>query len=219
MSIYLGPDFLNFYLMYKPKTNIKEEKYINIDIPLFEKLENVKNDFVISKECYSDEFIKDCENAIMLSYCLTESGQDLYANNFYKLINSLPKNVFDIYINKYKTNQTRTAAIMSDYDELLLFGCDKLYDKYLSRTAHNIILLMIGYYFKNHKITFRNPYPEYVTKEFIQKCLDDNINPNSGEIRATLEGIMLKVRLLYKEYCYKLFSAGFKALKEINNKS
>lgn len=42
MSIYLGPDFLNFYLMYKPKTNIKEEKCININIPLFEKLENVK---------------------------------------------------------------------------------------------------------------------------------------------------------------------------------
>lgn len=219
MSIYLGPDFLNFYLMYKPKTNIKEEKFININISLFEKLENVKNDFVISKECYSDEFIKDCENAIMLSYCLTDSGQDLYANNFYKLINSLPKNVFDIYINKYKTNQTRTAAIMCEYDELLLFGCDKLYDKYLSKTAHNIILLMIGYYFKKYKIIFRNPYPEYVTKEFIQKCLDDEINPNSKEIRATLEGIMLKLRLLYKEYCYKLFSAGCKALKEINNKS
>lgn len=91
MSIYLGPDFLNFYLMYKPKTNIKEENVININISLFEKLENVKNDFVISKECYSDEFIKDCENSVMLSCCLTESGQDLYANNFYKLINSLPK--------------------------------------------------------------------------------------------------------------------------------
>ena len=219
MSIYLGPDFLNFYLIHKPKTNIKEEKCINIDIPLFEKLENVKNDFVISKECYSEEFIKDCENAIMLSYCLTDSGQDLYANNFYKLINSLPKNVFDIYINKYKINQTITAAIMSDYDELLLFYCDKLYDKYLSKTAHNIILLIIGYYFKKHKITFRDPYPEYVTKEFIQKCLDDEINPNNKEIRATLEGIMLKVRLLYKEYCNKLFIAGFKALKEINNKS
>ena len=44
MSIYLGPDFLNFYLMYKPKTNIKEEKFININIPLFEKPENVKNE-------------------------------------------------------------------------------------------------------------------------------------------------------------------------------
>lgn len=78
---------------------------------------------------------------------------------------------------------------------------------------------MIGYYFKKHKIIFRNPYPEYVTKEFIQKCLDDEINPNSKEIRATLEGIMLKVRLLYKVYCNKLFSDGCKALKEINNKS
>ena len=37
MSRYVGLDIMNFYLMYKPKTNIKEEKCININIPLFEK--------------------------------------------------------------------------------------------------------------------------------------------------------------------------------------
>lgn len=219
MSIYVGPDFMNMYLMYKPKTDKTEEISIDINIPLFAKFENVKNDFVISKECYSDEFIKDCDNVAILSCCLTECGQDLYLNNFYKLINSLPEYAFDIYIKKYKTKQVITAAIISDYDELLLLSdCDKIYDRYISGTAHNIILLMIGYYFEKHKITFKNLYPEYVTKEFIQNCLNENINPNNEEIKSTVHGIMIKLRLLYKEYCNKLFRAGCEELAQIYNK-
>ena len=71
---------------------------------------------------------------------------------------------------------------------------------------------MIGYYFKKHKITFKNPYPEYVTKEFIQNCLDNYINPKNKGIKTTVQGIMLKLRFLYREYCNKLFRAGYEAL-------
>ena len=175
--------------------------------------EKLDNDFIIRGKNFIDGSQYVFDSVPVLCYYGTQHEQEAYSNQLYQIIIDLSSEELEDYIEQYKTYQYIITGIIYDNDDILfLRSYETFYESYEKGDLDNLIPLMIGYYFKKHKITFKNPYPEYVTKEFIQNCLDNNINPKNKGIKTTVQGIMLKLRFLYREYCNKLFRAGYEAL-------
>lgn len=175
--------------------------------------EKLENDFIIRGKNFIDGSQYVFDSVPVFCYYGTKHEQEAYSNQLYQIIIDLSSEELEDYIERYKTYQYIITGIIYDNDDILfLKSYETFYESYEKGALDNLIPLMIGYYFKKHKITFKNPYPEYVTKEFIQNCLDNDINPKNKGIKTTVQGIMLKLRFLYREYCNKLFMAGYEAL-------